>query len=76
MKRPIHPSGLQQGIAFTIPDHRSAQQALAVFELLDDLRQAVADHYLIQVQALLEQQRRPVHADNSPADVDGSADPF
>jgi hypothetical protein len=54
---PILPSGLQRGISFTIPDNWTPAQALAVFELLDDLRQVLADHYMPQIQALLREQR-------------------
>jgi hypothetical protein len=57
MTRPTLPSGLQRGISFTIPDYWTPEQALAVFELLDDLRQVVADHYLPQIQTLLREQR-------------------
>jgi hypothetical protein len=58
MTPPILPSGLQRGISFTIPDNWTPAQALAVFELLDDLREVIADHYMIQIQALLQEQRR------------------
>jgi hypothetical protein len=58
MTPPILPSGLQRGISFTLPDNWTPAQALAVFELLDDLRQVVADHYMIQIQALLQEQRQ------------------
>lgn len=58
MTPPILPSGLQRGISFTIPDNWTPAQALAVFELLDDLREVIADHYMIQIQTLLQEQRR------------------
>jgi len=41
MKPPELPSGLRQGIPFLLPAHWSPEQALAVFELLDDLREQI-----------------------------------
>lgn len=73
MTPPILPSGLQRGISFTLPDNWTPAQALAVFELLDDLRQAVADHYLPQIQTLLREQRQYV---NCADDADDADEPF
>jgi hypothetical protein len=36
-------------IPFAIPAYWSAEQALAVFELLDDLREAIWNHYRMQL---------------------------
>jgi hypothetical protein len=73
MTPPILPSGLQRGISLTLPDNWTPAQALAVFELLDDLRQVVADHYMIQIQAQLQEQRRCA---NCPIDSVDPNEPF
>lgn len=52
------PSGLHRGIPFLIPNDWSADQALAVFELLDDLRHQIWAHYQAPIQELLRAQRR------------------
>ena len=57
MKPWLLPSGLQRGIPFIIPDDWSPEQALAVFELLDDLRHIIWERYQIQLQELLHEQR-------------------
>ena len=54
MKRYYQPSGLQRGLELLIDPHWSPDQALAVIELLDDLRERIWDHYEL---ALLEQIR-------------------
>lgn len=76
MKPPILPSGLQRGISFTIPDHWTPEQALAVFELIDDLRQAISDHYLTQIQTLLQVQRHHNPDHNCETDTPCSDDAF
>jgi len=40
-----------------IPDDWTAQQALAVFELLDELRERLWDIYGLDIQALLHEER-------------------
>ena len=50
------PSGRQRGIAFILPDDWTPEQALAVFELLDDLRELIWTHYQIPIQDLLREQ--------------------
>ena len=59
MKPPELPSGLRQGIPFLLPAHWSPEQALAVFELLDDLREQIWHHYQLQLLELLHEQRLP-----------------
>ena len=54
MKRYYQPSGLQRGLELLIDPHWSPDQAMAVIELLDDLRERIWDHYDL---ALLEQIR-------------------
>jgi hypothetical protein len=39
------PSGTTCGLDFLIPDDWSADQALAIIELLDDLRERICMHY-------------------------------
>lgn len=51
------PSGLQRGIPFIIQENWSPEQALAVVELLDDLREVIWAHYQIPLQSLLREQR-------------------
>jgi len=67
------PSGRQRGIPFILPDDWTPEQALAVFELLDDLRELIWDHYQIPIQDLLREQCLPLpSADDSTA---GTRDP-
>lgn len=51
------PSGLQRGIPFIIQDEWSPEQALAVVELLDDLREVIWNRYQLQLHELLREQR-------------------
>ncbi len=57
MKPWLLPSGRQRGIAFLLPDDWSPEQAQAVLELLDDLREVIWQHYQIPVQELLADER-------------------
>jgi hypothetical protein len=60
MSLPHQPSGLQYGLSFLIDAQWTPEQALAVFELLDDLRERIWLQYQSQIQALLqEQQTKP-----------------
>ena len=60
------PSGRQRGIPFLLPDDWTPQQALAVVELLDDLRDRICAHYQIPLHDLLRAQRRLLqHPDDS-----------
>lgn len=51
------PSGLQRGIPFIIQDDWSTEQALAVVELLDDLREVIWNRYQLQLHEQLREQR-------------------
>jgi len=53
------PSGIAHGLDFLIPDNWSADQALAVVELIDDLRERIVAHYQIALNNLLHEQRAP-----------------
>lgn len=60
MKRLLHlPSGITRGLDFLIPDNWSPEQALAVVELLDDLRERICAHYQLALHDLLCEQRSP-----------------
>ena len=75
MKPPPPSSGPQRGLPFIVQANWSAEQALAAFELLTDLRDTIWLHYQIPIQELLREQRRPAgppaNASNTEAD-----DPF
>ena len=55
--KPLLPSGLRQGLSFLIPDDWTPEQALAVFELLDDLLAVVTDAYGDQLNDILRKRR-------------------
>ena len=50
------PSGLSTGLAFMVDSKWTPEQALAVWELLDDLRERVWSHYGLAIQNLLHEQ--------------------
>ena len=58
MTTPQRPSGLAIGLPFTVPADWTAEQALAVFELLGDLRELVWSHYQLPLQNLIREQRQ------------------
>jgi len=75
MTTPQLPSGLVHGLSFIIPADWAAEQALAVFELLDDLRELIGSHYQLPLHDIIVGQRRP----SPPADnthPDGGEPPF
>ncbi|MBF6989314.1 hypothetical protein [Cupriavidus sp. IK-TO18] len=53
------PSGITNGLDFLIPDNWSPEQALAVVELIDDLRERICAHYQLALHDLLSAQRSP-----------------
>jgi len=56
--KPWHlPSGRQRGIPFILPEDWTPEQALAVLELLDDLRERICAHYQVPLHELLREQR-------------------
>jgi hypothetical protein len=55
MKTYHQPSGLNQGIDLLIDAHWTPEQALAVVELLDDLRDRIWSHYQSLLFELLRQ---------------------
>lgn len=67
------PSGRQRGIPFLLPDDWTPQHALAVVELLDDLRDRICAHYQIPLHDLLRDQRRLLDLPDGSAT--GTSDP-
>lgn len=56
--RHLHlPSGITQGIPLLIDANWSPTQAMAVVELLDDLREQIWRHYELQLQQLFREDR-------------------
>jgi hypothetical protein len=53
------PSGTTCGLDFLIPDNWSTDQALAVVELIDDLRERICMHYQVALHEQLHEQRAP-----------------
>jgi hypothetical protein len=54
MKNYYQPSGLNTGLDFLIDKNWTPEQALAVFELLDDLRDLIFNYYQHPIQELLK----------------------
>ena len=75
MKPPILPSGLQRGIPLIINADWSALQALAVVELLDDLREVIWRRYELQLLDLHRQQHC-TDASSQANTTDPSGEPF
>ena len=59
-------------ILFEIPDYWTADQALAVFELLDDLREHILSHYDLQIIDACREQCAPSPAEHSKDPKDGA----
>ena len=57
MKHSHPPSGLHDGLDLLIDSRWSPDQALAVIELLDDLRDRIWAHYEIALQAKFREDR-------------------
>jgi hypothetical protein len=57
MKPWLLPSGLQVGIGLIIHKDWTTEQAVAVVELLDDLREVIYRHYQPQIQEFTRQDR-------------------
>ncbi|MGH8787293.1 MAG: hypothetical protein ACREYA_19700 [Cupriavidus necator] len=53
------PSGIKRGLDFLIADHWTPEQALAVFELLSDLRARVWMRYSVDLYDQISEQRSP-----------------
>lgn len=61
MKRDHPPSGLLRGLEFVIDPNGSPEQALAVIELLDDLRDRIWAHYAFALLTQFREHRLPHH---------------
>jgi len=57
MKNYHQPSGLNNGLDFLISTDWTPEQAWAVVELLEDLRDRIFNHYLVSIQELLREER-------------------
>lgn len=56
MKKWHQPSGLSSGLPFTVDATWTPEQAMAVWDLLDDLRDRVWTHYGLVIQNLMREQ--------------------
>lgn len=61
MRRHHQPSGLRDGLDLLIDPHWSPEQALAVIELLDDLRDRIWSHYELALLDKLRDDRVTLH---------------
>jgi hypothetical protein len=68
------PSGLHRGIPFLVQDDWTPEQACAVLELLDDLREVICRHYQMQIRQCLQHDRAAVTS--SPASTRDDQEPF
>ena len=69
------PSGITEGIPLLIAARCTPEQAVAVFELLDDLREQIVRHYSPQIQAYYLANRVPDgRPSNTNPEIDG--EPF
>lgn len=67
MKNCYPPSGLIRGLDFLIDADWTPSQALAVVELLDDLRDRIWAHYELQIYEQLREERLTSnHSDDDP----------
>ncbi|WP_439683291.1 hypothetical protein MNJPNG_19400 [Cupriavidus oxalaticus] len=66
-------SGLTQGLSLLINADWTPQQALAVVELLDDLRERICAHYQL---ALFDLLREDLKTCEEPPDRKGADEPF
>jgi hypothetical protein len=63
-----HAAGLQHAIPLPIPTYWTPEQAIAVFELVDDLREQIWSIYRTDLQDMTRQQRQPATLD--PLEID------
>lgn len=57
MKTYHQPSGLTKGLDFLIACDWTPEQALAVVELLDDLKDRILQHYQLPIMELMSEER-------------------
>jgi hypothetical protein len=68
--QPKPPPGLPLTINFNIPAYWTPEQAFAVFELLDDLRDKIGAHYSVQLFELSREQHLRAQTDRADKKVD------
>ncbi|KVO08354.1 hypothetical protein WJ69_21745 [Burkholderia ubonensis] len=68
--KPLLPSGRRRGLSFLLPDDWTPEQALAAYELLDDLLAVIGDFYSVQLHEQFRQQRTsaPIPVTDDPLD--------
>ena len=64
-KQPEPSPGLPLSINFKIPAYWTPEQAFAVFELLDDLRDQIGAHYSVQLLELSREQHLLARTDDA-----------
>jgi hypothetical protein len=69
-----HAAGLRHAIPLQIPTYWTPEQAIAVFELVDDLREQIWSFYQTDVQEMTRQQHKPAYLD--PLKIDDDDLPF
>ena len=69
-EQPKSPPGLPLTINFKIPAYWTPEQALAVFELLNDLREQIGAHYSVQLFELSREQHLRAQTDRADSKVD------
>ena len=62
--------------SITLPTHWSPEQAAAVFEILDELREHVWAHYGVQIQQVLRDERSTAVPAAHDIDIDEADVPF
>jgi hypothetical protein len=67
-------AGLPLAVPLPIPTYWTPEQAIAVFELIDDLRERIWSFYQIDLQELTRQQRQPEPVD--PVEINEDDLPF
>jgi len=72
--RVSHAAGHPLAIPLPIPTYWTPEQAIAVFELIDDLRDRIWSFYQVDLQELTRQQRQPEPVD--PVEINEDDPPF
>jgi len=67
---PAHVAGFQYAIQLAIPTYWTPEQAIAVFELIDDLRDQIWSIYHTDLQQMIRLQRQPAPTDPLELDDD------
>ena len=76
MKHLHLPSGLRSGIGLLIDKNWTTEQALAVVELLDDLREVIVRHYQPQFEQFMRHNPSVPLDSMSCVDKYGESEPF